>query len=210
MKAFIPIALFGILAIQSCNETDNFEIYEYEATIVGTGDACLSHVVNLKNISGDPRIKDGVVVTMGLQQQFSDKNSVFNKDYVGTRIAFSGILVEDYDYNCRFMGQEIPFIAVSYARLLENQEEGEDQRMINKSNTCCRSIPFMEPLNMTSMGMDPWTLGSIFRIGKLKEVIRHGRVPHYKSLVNFDCFLLRKGKQSNAITRHFGRKKLEV
>jgi hypothetical protein len=141
MKANFFLSVISIIVILSCNKSDDFEKFDYEATIVGLGDNCFYYVLNVKNISGDSRLSDGVFFAMNLDRAFIDENPFRGAGYVGTRIKFNCTLLEDLGNDCYFMGQSIPFVKISSAIINENQNEGIDQRKINNANAC---LPFRE------------------------------------------------------------------
>ncbi len=133
------IIILALLAVLSCSKTDEIKNYAFEATIVGQGDNTDYYVLNITNISGDPRILDGVYFASEINNKFKGDNPFTGDGYEGTRIKLNCSLIEDQTFKCEFMGQAIPFVQVSSAIVDDNQEENIDQRMINNDTKC---LPF--------------------------------------------------------------------
>ncbi len=141
MTRKILLPFLSVFVLLSCSKSDDIKTYDYEATIVGAGDDCSHIVLNVKNISGDSQIQDGVFFAMELSSSFTGHNPFSGVGYEGTRIKFNGSLLKNLKYDCGFMGMELPYIRVTKAVIAENQERGIDQRRINNDTVC---LPYTE------------------------------------------------------------------
>jgi len=131
-KIYVIIMILVILG--SCEKNQDY--YTYEATVVGMDECSDSYILNIHKLDENAQLNDGIYSVYGLRDKFTDEIPSFDYGYEGLRIRVRCSGLSNTESLCNFMGNKLPVIDITSAKIADNQNEGIDQRKINNSDIC--------------------------------------------------------------------------